>query len=429
MTNCKFLHAADIHLDSPLAKVRQRDARTHELLQRASRKSLELIVQTAIEQQVAAVVIAGDLFDGPVKDVGAGLWVDSQFRKLMRENIRTILIRGNHDALSNACQVVEWSEGLHELGAERPETIVVEEHGLAFHGQSFGARAETKDLAARYPAARNDCFNVGILHTSLSGTSQHDTYAPTSIETLEGKNYGYWALGHIHLRSLDSLSQRCYVGFSGNSQGRHIREAGPKGCQVVDVVDGQIKSVDFFPTDSVRWYEVEIEMADVETLAEIADAVEAKTARIFEGAGGRVLALRIVLTGATALHSHLTRPKVVDELSTTLADRLTEIGQIWLESVKVATSPAISKTPADLDVPLGYVDQVAIDLMKPGVDRNELDAVVEELFKKAGAELSEVSWPLLDDDLRSPELDRMLQMAKHLLESRLVSGASSLTDE
>ncbi len=124
MTDFRFIHAADIHLDSPLDHLRSLDEATAKLVATASRRSVERLVATALQQQVAAVIIAGDLFDGPVRDASAALWVDSQFRKLAAAGIDVVLIRGNHDALSNASRSVKWSTGVIELGPrKRPRTF------------------------------------------------------------------------------------------------------------------------------------------------------------------------------------------------------------------------------------------------------------------------------------------------------------------
>lgn len=421
MTQCSFLHAADVHLDSPLSHLRRLDEGTARRLQSASRRSMQNIVQTAIERQVAAVVIAGDLFDGPVKDVGAGLWVEGQFKRLTREGIEVILIRGNHDALSNARRVIRWADKVHELPADAPSTVALEKFGLAFHGQSFGARSETADLAANYPAAWMGYFNTGLLHTSLSGSAQHDTYAPTSVSVLDSKGYNYWALGHIHIRSEQSLSSQSYIGYSGNTQGRHIREPGSKGCQLVHVVDGRLDRVEFVATDSLRWHEVRVDIAALDYLGDIEDVVEAQSMPLREAAEGRTLALRIRLQGATKLHADLTRSGAVEKLTDSLASRLADLGDIWLESVKVASRPARIASSADLDRPLQYLHQIAEELRTESNEREELLSVLEDLLRKSRMELSEVDWPLVDDKQQSEELSRLLSMAEGLLVARLVA--------
>lgn len=421
MTQCSFIHLADVHLDSPLAHLRRLDAATAERLQSASRRSLQNVANLAIEHQVAAVVIAGDLFDSPVKDVGAGLWVDGLFKRLTREGIAVILIRGNHDSLSNARKVIRWSDGVHELPAEKPASIALEQHGLVFHGQSFGARSETADLAANYPAPRDGFFNVGLLHTSLAGSAQHDTYAPTSIGTLESKGYGYWGLGHIHIRSLESQSQQCYIGYSGNTQGRHIREPGAKGCQLVQVVDGQLASVQFMPTDSLRWHELSIGIDDLDYLGDIEDLVATHAVQLSDAAAGRAMAVRVRLQGASKLHADLTRAGAIDKLTEVLGARLADIGEIWLEAIRVSSRPARASVSADLDLPLKYISQVAGELREEGPDREEVSQVLEELLRKSRVELAEVGWPLVSAQEQASELNRLLGMAEDLLVARLVA--------
>lgn len=425
MTNTSFLHVADVHLDSPLDQLRRVDENTANRLQLASRQSLQAVIATALEHKVAAVVIAGDLFDAPVKDVGAGLWVESQFRRLTRAGIPVVLIRGNHDALSNARRVIQWTDGIHELSAETPETIVLENDSLALHGQSFASRMETNDLAALYPAPVQGCFNVGILHTSLSGSLQHDTYAPTTITTLENLGYDYWALGHIHLRSPSSLSDRCYIGYSGNTQGRHIRESGAKGCQLVHVRDGRLDRIEFVPTDSLRWFELVIDLSEVEYLSEIEDLVEEAAVKQVAGIDDRSLAVRIQLTGATKLHAELTRPGTSNRLADNFANRLSAHFPIWIERVKLASRPFTTFDSDDLILPLQYMESVTDELQNNDNARKEIMADLAVLLKKAGAELTGYDWPLAMPDRQDPELLRIVQQAEDLLVSRLAKECNS----
>ncbi len=422
------MHAADVHLDSPLCSLRSLDEATAAQLHRASRRSLELIVQAAIDHQVSAVVFAGDLFDGPVKDAGAGLWVESQFKRLVREKIAVVLIRGNHDAVSNAQRVLKWSDGIYELSSDRPESVLVEEARLAIHGQSFGARAESSDLAAAYPAPVMGFFNIGLLHTSLSGSSQHDSYAPTSLALLESKGYQYWALGHIHQRTERSLSDKCWIGYSGNTQGRHVRECGAKGCYVVHVQDNQIEKMDFVPTDSLRWNLVSVNLQHAERLSEIEDLVDDALCPLLAEARGAsaASAVRLHLEGNTALHAELTVPETLEHLNETLAARVHQLGDVWLESIKVRTHPArVVASSADLDLPLKYLSQITDEVREDEALRKELQSSLDELLKKARVELAEVGWPLVQDGSRDDELLALIGQAEDLLVSRLVRAGEA----
>ena len=427
MTRIRFLHAADVHLDSPLCSLRSLNEATAGQLHRASRRSLETIVQTAITQKVAAVVFAGDLFDGPVKDAGAGLWVESQLKRLVREKIAVVLIRGNHDAVSNAQRVIHWSDGIHELSSDAPQTIRLDDARLAIHGQSFGARAESTDLAATYPAAVMGYFNIGLLHTSLSGSSQHDSYAPTSIGLLESKGYQYWALGHIHQRTEQSLSEKCWIGYCGNTQGRHVRECGVKGCYVVSVEDNHIEKMEFVPTDSLRWQLLSIDLRNAQRLSDIEDLVEDALSSLLGStrSDGVALAVRLHLEGNTALHAELTQPATVERLSDALALRIHELADVWLESVKIRTHPAKMMTNADLDVPLKYLSLVTDEVREDAKLQKELWSELDELLKKARVELTEVDWPLLRDSDRDTELLNLVSQAEDLLVSRLVRAGEA----
>jgi DNA repair exonuclease SbcCD nuclease subunit len=427
MARFRFLHAADVHLDSPLCSLRSLDEATASQLHRASRRSLETIVQTAITQRVAAVVFAGDLFDGPVKDAGAGLWVESQLKRLVREKIAVVLIRGNHDAVSNAQRVIQWSDGIYELSSDAPQTVRLDDARIAIHGQSFGARAESTDLAAAYPAAVMGYFNIGLLHTSLSGSSQHDCYAPTSIGLLESKGYQYWALGHIHQRSEQSLSDKCWIGYSGNTQGRHVRECGAKGCYLVDVEDNHIEKMEFIPTDSLRWQLLSIDLQNAQRLSDIEDLVENSLSPSIDSthSDGVALAVRLHLEGSTSLHAELTQPATFDRLSDALALRIHEFGDVWLESIKIRTHPAKLITDADLDVPFKYLSLFADEVREDAKLQKEMWKELDELLKKARVELAEVDWPLLSEKDRDKELLSMLTQAEDLLVSRLVRAGEA----
>lgn len=418
----KFIHAADIHLDSPLANLKRIDEATALRLQQATRNSLEKVIEHAYEHDVAAIVIAGDLFDGPVKDASAGLWVESLFKEVVRSGKEIFLIRGNHDSLSNACRVSDWPEGVRQFGSDKSETFVSESAGLAFHGQSFGARAEVNDLAANYPAAKMGMFNVGLLHTSLSSPGTHDTYAPTSLQTLENAGYDYWALGHIHVRSEKSLSDKCFIGYSGNTQGRHIREPGPKGCNLVTLKDGKIEDVKFLATDSIRWEEVLLDITELEHLRDIEDLLAGRATELIDRAEGRPMAVRIRLVGSTTLHGELTRAAAVDHLSDTLGRRLREIGDIWIETIKVASEPFLQQSVTDVLQPIKYLSRVADHCRSDKHSREELQEVLEELLKKARRDLMEYGLPIANSEAIDEEIQSYISRAEDMLVARLVGG-------
>lgn len=425
MSEFRFIHAADIHLDSPLDHLRSLDQGAAKQVAAASRSSVERIVAAAIEREVAALVIAGDLFDGPVRDASAALWIDSQFRKLQRASIDVVLIRGNHDALSNACRSVKWSSGVYQLGADKATSHLVERCGLAVHGQSFGARAVVENIAAAYPEALNGYFNVGVLHTSLSGSSGHDTYAPTSIDVLEGRGFDYWALGHIHLRTNESLSSRCWIGYSGNTQGRHVRECGPKGCNLVHVRDRRIERIEFLATDTVRWFEIAIDVSRAQLLSEVSELVRSACEGLLAEHCGRQLAVRLRITGASKLHTHLADSIARARVAESVAENLRELGPLWLESVKVETRPPqVRQACPDLELPLGTLREIVADIRGEPALQKQLLKSLEELGRKARGALSATDWQLWSESGQTVEFTRLLGEAEQLLQAWVVEEDS-----
>lgn len=227
----KFIHAADIHLDSPLRGLARYEGAPVAELRSATRQALEGLIRTAIEEEVAFVLLAGDLYDGDWRDYNTGLFFASQMSKLRKVGIKVFLISGNHDAQSQITKTIRLPDNVRQLSTRKPETVLLENVGVAIHGRGFATRAVTEDISATYPDARAGYFNIGMLHTSANGREGHEPYAPCTVQGLAAKGYDYWALGHVHKREV--LSEDPWIVFSGNIQGRHIREQGAKGCSLV----------------------------------------------------------------------------------------------------------------------------------------------------------------------------------------------------
>ena len=194
-----FLHAADIHLDSPLRGLERYENAPVDRMRRATRRAFERLVDLAIEKRVDFVVIAGDLYDGDCRDYNTGLYLTRQLGRLRDEKIPVFLIAGNHDAANRMTRVLPLPDNVRMLGHDRPETVCIKDLDVAIHGQSFGKPAVTENLAAGYPAALPGCVNIGVLHTGLGGMNGHERYAPCTLDELRFKRYDYWALGHIHV--------------------------------------------------------------------------------------------------------------------------------------------------------------------------------------------------------------------------------------
>ena len=337
MNSFRFLHAADIHLDSPLIGLASVESRVAERIRTAPRAAFEALVERAIEDEVDFLVIAGDLYDGTWRDYKTGLFFAEQMGRLNQARIPTYVLHGNHDAESQITRPLSLPDNVSVFGTRKAETFQIEELNVALHGQSFREKAVLDNLVPDYLAPVDGAFNIGVLHTALGGMGDHANYAPCSLQELVAKGYEYWALGHVHQRQV--LNERPHVVFPGNLQGRHVREAGPKGACLVTVETGEVVEVAALTCDVVRWAVLDVDVAAAGSTADVIDLIRQTLAQTAASADGRLLSARIVLQGRTELHGQL----VADIENLTAEARAAALGLgdevAWVERVAVRTMP------------------------------------------------------------------------------------------
>lgn len=342
--NFTFLHAADLHLGSPLAGLALKDETVAARVAAASREAFSDLVSRAIEEKVAFVVIAGDVYDGEWKDTAIGLFFNRELARLARADIPVLLLRGNHDAESVVTKAIRLPDTVVEFSTRRPETHRIEALRVALHGRGFPTREVAENYALSYPAPVPGWFNIGVLHTSLDGRPGHAPYAPCTVADLATRGYQYWALGHVH--AFEVVAEDPHIVFPGNLQGRSIRECGAKGAVFVDVADGAVAGLRRVVTDRVRWALVDVDLDGLTEETDAYTAVEAAVRPFAKDAEGRLVALRIRLHGTTALHRRLAADpaRVRDEVEAA-AQRAAE--DVWIETLRFETNePEVGADPA-----------------------------------------------------------------------------------
>jgi DNA repair exonuclease SbcCD nuclease subunit len=331
----KFVHAADLHLDSPLRGLSAYDGAPVERVRGATRRALANLVDLCLYESAAFLLLAGDVFDGDWRDFNTGLYFVKELSRLREVGTRVFVVRGNHDAASEVTRQLTLPAHVHEFADDRAETVVLDDLGVALHGLSFQRRAMPDSLVPRYPAPIAGALNIGVLHTSADGRPGHGTYAPCSVDELCQKGYDYWALGHVHAHEI--LHRAPWVVFPGNTQGRHIKESGPKGCVVVDVDGATVSEVRHAPLDVVRWTTIEVALAADDGIDELRDKAQAALGRARAEADGRLVAARLVLSGACRAHGS-DPAALVNQLR---ADAFEWQEDIWLADVQLQTRPTL----------------------------------------------------------------------------------------
>jgi len=338
----KFIHAADLHLDSALSGLSRYETAPVDAIRGATRRALENLVRLAVDEQVKVVLLAGDLFDGDWKDHQTGIFLNKQFGILQRNNIRVLIVAGNHDAESKITKALKPPANVTYLSTRKPESIPLEGLDVVVHGQGYKDQKVRDNLTREYPLAVPGKFNIGMLHTSLDGRVGHATYAPCTLDDLRSRGYDYWALGHIHEREV--VCESPLVVFPGCTQGRHAREIGAKGCTLVTVDENHGASIEHFNLDVVRWAQLKVDASDAQDEADLNERVRGRIKEELDRSKDVLLVPRVIVEGATSLHHYLHGRFYAwrDQVRAIGA----EVGgdRIWIEQVLLATRGKESMT-------------------------------------------------------------------------------------
>jgi len=419
MTEFRFIHAADVHLDSPLLGLEQYEGAPAEQIRGATRQALKNLVDLAIAEKAAFVLFAGDLYDGDWRDYNTGLFFSAQMSKLREAGIRAFIAAGNHDAASQITKYLRMPDNVKVLSVQEPESVVLENLGVAIHGQGFPTRAVLSDLSLSYPAPMRGLFNIGMLHTSVDGREGHERYAPCTREGLVSKGYEYWALGHVHKREI--LHTDPWIIFPGNVQGRHIKETGPKGCTLVAVQDGRVATAEHRDLDVLRWSLCEVDASGADTGEETLNRAVGTLERELKGSDGRALAVRVVIRGACKAHQEFSVnfDRWTNEIRAAAADL--SGGNIWIEQVV-----ALTKAEVDPDRVLKRNDTLS-DLLRSVMECN-IEGIppglVEEL-RELRRKLPEELRPIADLENPGP-FQEVIKDVQQILIARLLRRAEDL---
>lgn len=404
----KFIHTADIHLDSQLKGLEAHEDAPVDEIRGATRRAFDNLIDLAIEEEVDFILIAGDLYDGDWKDYNTGLFFASRMGRLARAGIKVFIVSGNHDAASQITKAMPLPDNVTLFSPRKPQSVKLDDFGVIIHGQSYSFRAVTDNLASQYPQNDSSYFNIGLLHTSLTGREGHEDYAPCTLDELKSKGYDYWALGHVHKREIVSVDP--WIVFPGNIQGRHIKETGAKGATLVIVEDRRIIEVKERELDVLRWATCQVDLYECETSDMVYDAVRQGFEQELDQANGKTLAMRLVLTGRCPVHARLFDRTMqwTEEFRGIAAG----FGDVWLEKVKFQTSR--KKSLAEIfgeDTPIAGLLQSIQHLELDGDTIFGLVPELSALKSKLPAEIHSSDEPFLD-----PSPDKIAELRTEVQE-------------
>jgi exonuclease SbcD len=378
----RFVHTADLHLDSPLASLALRNADLADLVRGATRRALERIVDLCIDEKVDALLIAGDLYDGSQTSMATALILMAQLRRLEEAGIRTFLIRGNHDSQSQITRELTFPANVHVFdGRGKPVQAGSLTNGreIFVHGISFAQPHAPASLLPSFRPPVADAVNIGMLHTSLAGSSRHDPYAPCGIPELVAHGFDYWALGHIHQRKVHTEAP--WIVMPGNPQGRDINEAGPKGVTLATLSDDGSITCEVRPVAIAVFERLPVDLTGVEDWQSMLEGVEAAIDLAKAQAGNAHLVVRIDLQGATSLSWRLRRDE--DLLSGELQNIAASLGDCWIEKVEISATAPSAGAEATGRGPVGELAALMHDDVVPAnAYRDELRELLSDVLRQ-----------------------------------------------
>ncbi len=390
MARLRFVHAADLHLDSPFQGIRnEAPAPVANTLYRATFDTYKNIVDLCLRERVDALLVAGDVYDSADRSLRAQLKFVEGLARLDAAGVRSFICHGNHDPLDGWEARLDLPPGCARFGPEvighpvfpsDPERATV-------YGISYPRREMRKNLSPLFDGiVSGGGFNIGLLHANVGGNPNHDSYSPCSVADLEIAPIDYWALGHVHTRQVLRAHGPAVV-YPGNPQGHHPADTGARGVYLVEVDDSGPPRLEFHAVDVVRWETLSLDIAGLETEQAVIDAISDRAESALESSDGRPMVLRLTLTGRGMMHRWLRRAGTVEDLLEQLNGRYANSHTwLWCERIQVDTaSPVDRDQAAKREDFTGDLARLCADLRENPDALAEFGQSLQELYRAGRA--------------------------------------------
>ncbi|MBT3881120.1 MAG: DNA repair exonuclease [Candidatus Scalindua sp.] len=343
----KFIHCADLHLDSPFQGLTTKEPSLADRFKHATNDTFVKIMDLCLAEKVDFLTIGGDTFDGADRSLCAQILLRDQFERLHKANIHVIIVAGNHDPLSDWLTEIKYPENVHLIGSDKVEKVPIEKNGktvATIHGISHKEREVTENLSLKFHAKENGPVSIGLLHANVGSRKEHAPYAPCTINDLKAANIDIWLLGHIHTPEV--LCDDPLILYPGNIQGRHINEDGPRGCYIIKTDSNRKISYEFKAVQNILWKQEEINIKNIMTAIELADLLsdkcEEELSKLINDEKGIVI--RWNLTGSSPLYHELTMTDKIEETKEILVEHFfNQTPFIFPESIRLSIKPERKK--------------------------------------------------------------------------------------
>lgn len=416
MEQIRYIHAADLHLDTPFLGIAKTSAELADCLRGATFKVLTRLTRLCLAHKPDFLLLAGDLYNDEERSIKAQLKLLENCVVLAEAGIRVLIVSGNHDPLSSRFHALDWPANTYFFPAE-PQKVVLKKGGKPMalvHGASHADGREGRNLARMIKRdPQFEGFQLGLLHCNVDGAVKSDRYAPCSLSDLLDSGLDAWALGHAHCRNI--LSQKPFIAYAGNPQGLSCNETGPRGCFLVTASkteSGWECEAIFHELGPVVWENVDIDLNEVATLNEVERRLNAALDQNYGSVAEKTI-LSAKFTGRTVLARQLSQAQVLEDFCSLGRNAVRE--NIWLRSLVNTTAPLIDEAEnLERDDLLGEVARVAQRLGgQPAELKNSLEAASAGLARAAREILGE-----LDSAGQQELLGKAQRICQDMLEGR-----------
>jgi DNA repair protein SbcD/Mre11 len=383
MSSFTFVHAADIHLDTPFTGLRRMPEAFRESIRGSTFLAFDRLIAVCIEEKADFLLIAGDVYDAADRSLRAQLYFREGMRRLASHGVRVYVIHGNHDPDDGKQAKVSWPDNVHFFKANEVSHVPFCKDGkelARIYGISYPRARVEENYAALFKRADSH-YSIALLHTNVDGSGLHANYAPCTKQDLIASGFDYWALGHVHTRSI--LYEQPYIVYPGNIQGRSVVETGERGCYIAEVHEGQT-NLSFRPLDAIRWEEEALKIGEDSSEQHLIETIEAKRQQIRLEAQGRPVILRLQVQGTSSIYRLLTDNAYIYQLLQALNEE--EDGRqdfVYLSSLENRTLRPNNGIALELG------DDLLGDLLRQGAEIAEDSSRLDEFSHRALADVLE----------------------------------------
>ncbi len=326
MQKVTFIHAADLHLDSPFQNVDKLDETWIQHLRESTWRSFDNLIDLAIEKEIDFLLIAGDIFNKGCHSLRAELLFYQKILRLTQREIHVYIIYGNHDPVlgqnEEHCIFLD-NPYVHIFPSDQVKSVPYFKNGIEvarIYGRSFWDMSVCDDPISSFLDAADkdsqDIFKIAMIHGRVGEQANYLPYPTCSLTKMIQSTIHYWAMGHVHQRKIHHEQVPCVIN-PGSIQGASADECGPKGCYLVEWQQNRITSLTFQAIEAIRWEKIVVNIEEISfglTIEKIIDLIRFEIDSIRSEQPNQSLIIQVIFEGYTSLYAKFDQQHILDQI-------------------------------------------------------------------------------------------------------------------